>query len=133
VSNLFRFPSAVRRDPGVEAWFFKPDDELRRVAQPWFDRMRGCGADVRELLNDGHPTACAGDAAFGYVDAFSAHVNVGFFFGAALDDPAGLLEGAGKRMRHVKLRWAQPVNADALSELIVAAYRDIRLRLRDEA
>ena len=133
MSNLFRFPSAVRRDPGVEAWFFKPDDELRRVAQPWFDRMRGCGADVRELLNDGHPTACAGDAAFGYVDAFSAHVNVGFFFGAALDDPAGLLEGAGKRMRHVKLRWAQPVNADALSELIVAAYRDIRLRLRDEA
>ncbi len=93
--------------------------------------MRGCGADVRELLNDGHPTACVGDAAFGYVDAFSAHVNVGFFFGAALDDPAGLLEGAGKRMRHVKLRWAQPVNADALSELIVAAYRDIRLRLRD--
>lgn len=95
--------------------------------------MRGCGADVRELLNDGHPTACVGDAAFGYVDAFSAHVNVGFFFGAALDDPAGLLEGSGKRMRHVKLRWARPVNADALSELIVAAYRDIRLRLRDGA
>lgn len=95
--------------------------------------MRGCGADVRELLQDGHPTACVGDAAFGYVDAFSAHANVGFFFGAALDDPAGLLEGAGKRMRHVKIRWAQPVNADALSELIVAACRDIRLRLRDEA
>jgi hypothetical protein len=131
VSNLFRFPSAVRRDPGVEAWFSKPDDEMRRIAQPWFEQMRGCGADVRELLNDGHPTACVGDAAFGYVDAFSAHVIVGFFFGAALDDPAGLLEGSGKRMRHVKLRWAQPVNADALSELIVAAYRDIRLRLRD--
>jgi len=133
VSNLFRFPSAVRRDPGVEAWFSKPDDEMRRIAQPWFEQMRGCGADVRELLNDGHPTACVGDAAFGYVDAFSAHVNIGFFFGAALDDPAGLLEGSGKRMRHVKLRWARPVNADALSELIVAAYRDIRLRLRDGA
>jgi hypothetical protein len=133
VSNLFRFPSAVRRDPGVEAWFSKPDEEMRRIAQPWFEQMRGCGADVRELLNDGHPTACVGDAAFGYVDAFSAHVNVGFFFGAALDDPAGLLEGSGKRMRHVKLRWARPVNADALSELIVAAYRDIRLRLRDGA
>ena len=46
-----------------------------------------------------------------------------------VDDPAGLLEGAGKRMRHVKLRWAQPVNTAALSELIAAAYRDIRLRL----
>ena len=92
--------------------------------------MRGCGADVRELLHDGHPTACVGDAPFGYVNAFSAHVNVGFFYGAVLDDRAGLLEGTGKRMRHVKLRWGQQVNAAALSELIAAAYRDIRLRLR---
>jgi hypothetical protein len=71
-----------------------------------------------------------GDAAFGYVDAFRAHVNVGFFHGATLDDPAGLLEGAGKRMRHVKLRWGEPVDAAALNELIAAACRDIRLRVR---
>jgi len=100
------------------------------MAEPWFERMRGCGADVRELLQDGHPTACVGDAAFGYVDAFSAHVNVGFFHGAMLDDPAGLLEGAGKRMRHVKLRWGEPVDVAALSELIAAACRDIRERLQ---
>jgi hypothetical protein len=130
VSKLLRFPSAVQRDPSVDAWFSRPDDELRRIAQPWFEQMRGCGSDVRELLHDGHPTACVGDAAFGYVNAFSAHVNVGFFYGAALDDRAGLLEGTGKRMRHVKLRWGQQVNAAALSELIAAAYRDIRLRLR---
>jgi hypothetical protein len=92
--------------------------------------MRSCGADVRELLHDGHPTACVEDAAFGYVNAFRAHVNVGFFHGAALDDYAGLLEGTGKHMRHVKPRWGQHVNAAALSELIAAAYRDIRLRLR---
>jgi hypothetical protein len=132
VSNFLRFPNAVRRDATVDAWFSKPDAELRRIAQPWFEQMRSRGSDVRELLQDGHPTACVGDAAFGYVDAFSAHVNVGFFHGAALDDPAGLLEGAGKRMRHVKLRWAQQVNAAALSELIEAAYRDIRLRLESE-
>ena len=132
MSDIFHFPSAVRRDAGVAAWFSQPDHELRRIALPWFERMRGCGADVRELMHDRHPIACAGDAAFGYVDAFSAHANVGFFFGAELDDPAGLLEGAGKRMRHVKIRWAQPVNAAALSELIAAAYRDIRLRLRSE-
>ena len=92
--------------------------------------MRGCGADVRELLHDGHPTACVEDAAFGYVNAFKAHVNVGFFNGAALDDPAGLLEGSGRNMRHVKLRWGEQVDAAALSELIASAYRDIRLRLR---
>ena len=125
-----RFPSAVRRDPSVDAWFSRPDHEMRRIGQPWFEQMRNCGADVCELLHDGHPTACVEDAAFGYVNAFSAHVNVGFFHGAALDDPAGLLEGNGKRMRHVKLRWAQQVNTAALTELIAAAYRDIRLRLR---
>jgi hypothetical protein len=128
-AQLLRFPSAVRQDPRIDAWFSRPDDEMRLIARPWFEEMRACGADVRELLHDGHPTACVGDAAFGYVNAFSAHANVGFFHGASLTDPAGLLEGAGKRMRHVKLRWGQPVNAEALSDLIAAAYRDIRLRL----
>ena len=128
-AQILRFPSAVRRDPRIDAWFSRPDDEMRLIARPWFEQMRACGADVRELLHDGHPTACVGDAAFGYVDAFSAHVNVGFFHGATLADPAGLLEGAGKRMRHVKLRWGQPVDAAALSELIAAARRDIRERL----
>jgi hypothetical protein len=131
MSNFMRFPGAVRRDPGVDTWFHKPDAELRRIAQPWFEQMRGCGGDVRELLADGHPTACVGDAAFGYVDAFSAHANVGFFFGAELDDPAGLLEGSGKRMRHVKLRWGEPVNDAALGALIAAAYRDILQRLAE--
>jgi hypothetical protein len=123
-----RFPAAVRRDAAVDAWFGMPHD-LRAMAQPWFERMRACGADVRELLHDGHPTACVGDAAFAYVNAFRAHVNVGFFHGAMLDDPAGLLEGTGKRMRHVKLHFGQPANAAALRELIAAAYRDIRRRV----
>ena len=129
MSDLFLFQSAVRRDPRIDAWFAAPNHELRAIARPWFELMRACGPDVRETMNDGHPTACAGEAAFAYVDAFSAHANVGFFFGAALEDPARLLEGAGKRMRHVKLRWGRAVNEAALGELITAAYRDIRFRL----
>jgi hypothetical protein len=132
VSNLFRLPSAVRRDASVDAWFSDSHDELRRMAQPWFERMRACGPDVYELLHDGCPTACVGDAAFGYVGVHTAHINVGFFYGAALEDPAGLLEGSGKRMRHVKIRWGQPIDAAALSELISAAYRDIQLRVRED-
>ena len=132
MSQLLRLSGAVRRDPKIDAWFSAPADELRRFGQPWFERMRNCGADVRELVHDGCPVACVQDAPFGYVNVFSGHVNVGFFQGATLDDPARLLEGTGKRMRHVKLRWAQPVNATALTELIAAAYRDIRLRLASE-
>jgi hypothetical protein len=128
MSDLFLFPNAAKRDPEVEAWFAERDDALGRFARTWFERMRRCGKDVRELLHDGHPTACAGDAAFGYVNAFRAHVNVGFFFGAMLDDPAGLLEGTGKRMRHVKLSPDRNTDARALTGLIVAAYDDIRAR-----
>lgn len=128
MSSLFRFPQAARRDARVDAWFAAPDHELRRMVEPWFERIRQCGSDVRELLHDGRPTACMGDAAFAYVDAFNSHASVGFFQGAALSDPHGLLEGAGKHMRHVKLRWGRPVEREALEALIESAYGDIRLR-----
>jgi hypothetical protein len=127
-SDLFRFPKAARRDRAVAAWF-ESGDPMRSFAHTWFEALRGAGADVRELLHDGHPIACVGDAAFAYVDAFRAHVNVGFYQGASLADPDRLLEGAGKRMRHVKLRWGALVDEDALRALIEAAYRDMRKRL----
>ncbi len=125
---LFLLPGAARRDPGIEAWF-ADISPLRSMVQPWFERLRDCGPDVREIMHDHQPTACVGDAAFAYVDAFTAHANLGFFFGAFLDDPAGLLQGTGKRMRHVKLSWGQPVDEAALEVLVATAYRDIRARL----
>jgi hypothetical protein len=69
-----------------------------------------------------------GDAAFGYVNAFTAHVNVGFFRGAEIADPDGLLEGTGKFMRHVKLRPDREVDEAALERLIETAYADMRKR-----
>src|SRR5215469_15870714 len=130
MSQLFRFPSSVKRDPAIEVWMHEHLDELGAIAQRWFEVMRDCGADVRELLHDGHPTACVGDAAFAYVNAFKAHVNVGFFRGAEIGDPKGLLEGAGKFMRHVKLSPERNVDAGALMKLIETAYIDIKGRLK---
>ena len=126
---LFLLPGATRCDPRVDAWFTDITDPFRLMAQPWFERMRACGGDVRETLHDGMPTACVGDAAFAYVNAFTAHASIGFFHGNALPDPASLLEGAGKRMRHVKLRPGGEVNERALGELIALAYDDLRRRL----
>ena len=128
--QLFLLPGSVKRDPAVQAWMRERSGELGAIAQRWFDVIRRCGDDVRELLHDGHPTACVGDAAFAYVNAFTAHVNVGFFCGADLDDPKCLLEGTGKFMRHVKLRPGMELDATALTELIQAAYADIKVRLR---
>ena len=133
MSPLMRFPSALPHDPAIDAWMRARPQALAAIAQPWFERMRRCGDDVRELLHDGHPTACVGDAAFGYVNAFTAHVNVGFFRGAELADPAGLLEGTGKFMRHVKLRPGEPVDAKSLEALIATAHADMRARVAAEA
>ena len=130
MDDILRFPSAVRRDPAIDAWLRAQRDDLRPFVEMWFTRMRECGGDVRELMHDGCPTACVGDAAFGYVNAYRNHVDVGFFFGALLADPAGLLEGTGKRGRHVKLRPGREVDSAALGRLVDAAYSDIRARLR---
>ncbi|MBX3586663.1 MAG: DUF1801 domain-containing protein [Ramlibacter sp.] len=126
--RLFTLTGARRHDAAVQAWFSAPQP-LRPLAQQWFAAMRACGPDVVELLHDGHPTACVQDAPFGYVNTFTAHVNVGFFTGAALQDPCGLLEGTGRFMRHVKLRPGVPVDEPALQALIAAAYADIQARL----
>jgi hypothetical protein len=126
---ILRFSGAVQRDPVIDSWLNGPPDELGSIARRWFARMRECGGDVRELMHDGCPTACVADAAFAYVNIFRAHVNVGFFHGAELRDPARLLEGSGRHMRHVKLRPGADVDASALDALITAAYLDIKARL----
>jgi hypothetical protein len=128
MSQFLRFPSAVKRDAAIEIWMREHPGELGAIARRWFAVMRGCGEDVRELLHDGHPTACVGDAAFAYVNAFRAHVNVGFFRGAEIADPGHLLEGTGKFMRHVKLGPGRDVDAAALERLIATAYVDVQRR-----
>jgi hypothetical protein len=133
VSQLLRFTGGVRRDRAVDRWMAEHRGELGALAQHWFAVIRGCGSDVRELLHDGHPTACVDDAGFAYVNVFTAHVNVGFFRGAELADPKGLLEGTGRFMRHVKLRPATDVDANALKELIHVAYTDITRRVQPPA
>lgn len=129
--ELLRFNGAVERDPAIDAWMNKHPDELGAIAHLWFEVMRKCGDEVRELLHDGCPVACLGDVPFAYVNVFSSHVNVGFFQGAALPDPARLLQGAGKFMRHVKLKPGTATNAAALSRLIHTAYSDIKTRIEN--
>jgi len=128
-TELFRLSGTLERDPGIDLWLKQQAGELGVIAREWFEVMRQCGDEVREVMHDGCPTACLGDAAFGYVIVFTSHVNVGFFQGSALPDPAGLLQGSGKFMRHVKLRPGEAINSAALLTLIEKAYEDIKARV----
>jgi len=127
--RLFLLSSTLASDPLVRAWLHADSGALAELAQRHFALLRACGADVGECLHDGQATACVGGAAFAYVARYRAQVNLGFFHGSALPDPAGLLQGKGRCMRHVKLHPGREPDAQALQALIAAAYRDIRQRL----
>jgi hypothetical protein len=125
-TDLLRLNSTFERDPAIDAWMRKHRGELGAIAHEWFEVMRKCGDEVREILHDGCPVACLGDVPFGYVNVFKSHVNVGFFRGAELPDPAHLLEGTGKLMRHVRLEPGLAADAASLSKLIETAYSYIK-------
>ena len=131
MNGMLWLAGAVNREPAIDVWLNEQPRELGAIARTWFLQMRECGEDVRELMHDGCPVACVGDAPFGYVNVFRAHVNVGFFTGAELNDPTGLLEGSGRRMRHVKVRPGDDFNVAALSALIDVAYAEMKSRLAD--
>lgn len=130
MTGLLRFSPGLVRDPAVTAWFADRSGELCTIAERWFARMRSTGPDVRELVHDGCPVVCVDAAPFAYVNIFTAHVNVGFFHGAALSDPTARLQGSGKHMRHVRIRPDAVIDGPELEALIGAAYRDISVRVR---
>ncbi len=129
MDQLFIFSSAEKRALEIEEWLQTQTPGLRLLAEQWVNVLRDCGDDVDELIHDGYPVLCVTQTAFAYVAAFKAHVNVGFYRGAELDDPAGLLEGNGRFMRHVKLRPEATVDEDALRALIASAYSDMQRRI----
>jgi hypothetical protein len=61
---------------------------------------------------------------FCYIAPYGSHVNLGFNFGLGLPDPDGLLEGTGKKFRHVKVRKPDDVRNPALRALLRAAVRE---------
>jgi hypothetical protein len=107
-TKVMRFNGTAEHDPAIDAWFPQHAGELGDIAHYWWNVMRHCGDEVREVLHDGFPTACLGDVAF---------------------DPAHLLQGTGKMLRHVKLRPDTPTDEAALHQLIHAAYSDIKMRV----
>lgn len=93
--------------------------EIRRVV---------CDAlpDATEILYHGAlgygPTA-SGSGRVLYVAPQNGYVNLGFFYGTGLPDPTGLLEGTGKRMRHVKIKSVLAAQNAALIPLVQEAWK----------
>ena len=81
-----------------------------------------------ELIYDAYSAVSAGYSFAGrpsdcclYVAAYPNGVNIGFWDGVSLPDPEGLLEGTGKRARHVKIRSLSDLERPAVRDLIKSA------------
>lgn len=129
MEKLLRYEGKDIQDISLDSWLNQKPQALCPIALKWLKVIHHCGSDVQDIFHDGYPIGCVENAPFAYVNAFTAHVNVGFFYGVDLLDETGLLEGTGKRMRHIKLRPGHHHDDKAITTLIHLAYRDIKDRL----
>jgi hypothetical protein len=61
---------------------------------------------------------------FCYIGAYRDHVNLGFYYGADLPDPKGLLEGTGKKLRHIKVKNVDQVAQPALRQILQSSLEE---------
>ncbi len=110
------------------------DDLLEITAES----LRPIATALREIVREVDPSTCEvvrlGDRAatygvgprkmkdgYAYILPYKSWVNLGFYQGVELADPEGLLEGAGAKMRHVKIRTLEDARRPVLRDLIQGA------------
>ena len=133
MDTLLKFYGKDIQDMVFNEWLNQKPEVLKPIAEKWFNVMMHCGQLVQGIFHDGYPIVCVESAPFAYVNAFTSHVNVGFFYGFELPDKLGLLEGGGKRMRHIKLFPGKEHHNEEIESLIQLAYADILERLMKES
>jgi hypothetical protein len=97
--------------------------ELRDVAEKLRKLVNKTVKGTKESVNSWKIPTFESNGPMCFFMVGKYHVTFGFLRGTSLPDPAGLLEGTGKSLRHVKLRTAEDVSAPALKKLIEAAAR----------
>ncbi len=109
--------------------------DIKQIADNLKDLIQDVHPDAVEVVRLGDRAACYGvgpkkmSEAHTYIMPHKQHVNLGFFYGASLDDPSGLLEGSGKKMRHIKVRSIEEVSIAGIKALIEAALIERRSTL----
>jgi hypothetical protein len=89
-------------------------DAVRRIRE----LVDGAAPDAESSIKWAQPVWQAGGGPFAYVKAFQRSVNLGFWRGAQLDDPDGLLAGDGDRMKHIAIRSVDEIPADAVGRFV---------------
>jgi hypothetical protein len=86
------------------------------------DLVRGAAPKATESIKWAQPVY-ESDGPVIFIKAHKSHVNIGFWRGAEMDDPEGLLQGDGDRMRHVKIASFKDIHKKALQSFVRQAVR----------
>jgi hypothetical protein len=97
--------------------------KLAEVAQALRHLMKKTVPGTKESVNSWKIPTFESNGPMCFLMIGKNHVTFGFLRGTSLPDPAKLLEGTGKNLRHVKLRTAEDLRKPALKKLIQAAAR----------
>lgn len=117
-----RVKATKPRDPAVEAYVKGQKGEVGETTRWLVDLVRETVPASTEAMYHGSPKFCLPDGTwFCYVATYTRHVNLGFVQGTTMDDPDGLLEGTGKRLRHVRLEGPRAVPKTKLVRLLKQA------------
>lgn len=117
----------MSKNPTVEEWLekFPPDRQLmiRELIAVARQNMPG----AHEFIYHDAVGYSLNDSPFDRICYIApqnkGYVNFGFFFGAGLPDPKQLLEGEGKRIRHVKVWSVDEAKNPALAKLVAATWK----------
>ena len=63
-----------------------------------------------------------------YIGVYTKHINLGFHWGARMDDPGGVLEGSGKQMRHIKIKSQADLGSPVIRDYLRRAAPDVSVR-----
>jgi len=53
-----------------------------------------------------------------YIAVYNKYVNIGFYRGADMDDPAGILKGTGKQLRHIKIKSPEDLGTPVILDYL---------------
>jgi hypothetical protein len=106
----------------VDSWMEELGPSLREIAQTLRLLVLQAVPDVSESIKWGVP-CYERSGKVCYLAANKGHINLGFFNGAGLNNPDGLIEGTGEKMRHVKVRKPEDIRPDVFAALVQEAVR----------
>ncbi len=104
----------------VDEYVTSLDDWQAEIVTALREQVKKAVPDAKEAFKWAQPVYEV-NGPFCYIKAFSKYVNFGFWRGIDLDDPQGLLEGAGDKMRHVKLTSVKDIRENAFQDYLRTA------------